>query len=169
MYLPSNFLPDQSNLPTFKETSGMDLEQQERMQAFHSLPTIWSPIFQLSNTKLTSESLLIQMMSQPHLDTAWHQTYAWTEEMDFQLATYHSAPTSCTTASLQCISHAMWNHWQGSNSNQPTDCIKFWDHYGQQQEKLALQLARESWQHRPASSNTLQWEQMQTFYSSVQL
>jgi len=43
--LPPDFVPDQSNLPTSEETRGMDLEQWERMQAFHALPTTWSPYF----------------------------------------------------------------------------------------------------------------------------
>jgi len=58
MQLPANFLPDQSNLPTSEETSGTDLEQWERMQAFHSLPTTWSPMFKLSDTELAGELVL---------------------------------------------------------------------------------------------------------------
>jgi len=169
MRLPPDFVPDQSNLPTSEETRGMDLEQWERMQAFHALPTTWSPIFQLSDTELAGESVLVRMMCQPYLDTAWCQTYAWTEEVDFQLATYPFAPSSSATASLPYISQAMWNHWPGPNSNQPTDCVKFWDHYQRRQETLAQLRARDSWQHRPACPDTCQWEQMRAFYLNVQL
>jgi len=49
---PILFSPDQSNHLISEETNGTDLKQWEKIQALHSLPTTWSPIFQLSDTML---------------------------------------------------------------------------------------------------------------------
>jgi len=43
-HIPSNFSSAQSNHPISKVTNG-NLHWWEEMQAFHLLPTTWSPIF----------------------------------------------------------------------------------------------------------------------------
>ncbi len=118
---PANLSPDQSN-PILEAINSMDLNLWEQMWAFHSLPTTWAPIFHPSDTTVTSKLALTWMMSQPSLDNAWWQTYAWMEEGDSQLATLSPS------VSMPRISLAMWNHWQDSNLKHRTECVDYWDH-----------------------------------------
>jgi len=137
---PADLPPDQSD-PIPEATNGTDLNLWEQMQAFHSLPTTWAPIFHPSDTTVTSKSALTWMMSQPSLDNAWRQTYTWTEEEDSQLA---ALPPS---VSMPRISLAMWNHWQGSNLKHRTECVDYWDHCRRcqrwQQDRCMPQLSQE--------------------------
>jgi len=157
--MPFDRIPAQTNFLTSEVNISTATAHWEQMREFHSRSATWSSSFQPRHTKFTGDSALNQTMYQPSLETARRQTYAWTEEADYKPTTDSLATISSSTTSLPRLSYAMWNNRNGSNSNNPADCVKFGHHIGQH-EKLAQQLVRVSLKSSAASHNTRQWEQM---------
>jgi len=162
----------QSVSPISAETNDMDLKQLERMQAFHSLPTAWPPIPQLSDTMLPEESVFRRTMLQPSLDTARRCTYAWTAQLDSQLETHSITNPLCPTERLKHFSHAMWNNRLESNMQPPPDCTKSRNHPRRQTEKPAQfvpQHSRELPHSVSVSLDAQQWEAMRALPFRSQL
>ena len=111
--------PDIIHLPMCSRRAWVecsDTQHWEQMRAFHSNRKGWPTPLQLSQQLIIGESVLLWMMLQPTLDTAWHHTYAWFAQLN-----HFPTPDRLTLQDWlllgDSISKALWN--SQSNCNLP--------------------------------------------------
>ncbi len=164
---PILFSPDQSNHLISEETNGTDLKQWEKIQALHSLPTTWSPIFQLSDTMLqVNQSSYGQCCRPPWTQHGAEHMHGWKRWIpNWQPTILHwYSPNSQPTMNLPC-------HVKPLARLQVEKLADCKDHHWWQEKPAQLmpQLSREPLQSKTASYDTWQWEHMRACYSSSQL